>query len=352
MSKLDLIIPTYNRIEYLKRILDYYQEYGKDFNFIVADSSNPVNKTKNKKLIRSYSNLNILYIDKFSQNLVQSIKFAHMVKYAKSKYVCFCADDDFIIPNAIRKCINFLEKNSDYVAAHGTYIGFYLHINILMSNKFWWNFRSSPNTISSSKPIDRLTSLLTNSHQVLWSVRRTNITQACYKQFLKYKIDPLLLPILGELIPDALTAIYGKVKSLNILYAARQYFESIISYYPNLPDAKHIGIFDREYHKFKACLLDNMAKQDNISKNRSSEIIDKAMEEVIKNSNQQYLMNKIYLALRYLPKVVLKKINSLHAHYLFSKPKKGNIGLIDLPSSKYFNDFSNIRQCVRNYKSL
>ncbi|MBA7581945.1 hypothetical protein ES708_23862 [subsurface metagenome] len=39
-----IIIPTYNRPDRLKRLLDYYNKYGKNFNIIVADSSSKENK--------------------------------------------------------------------------------------------------------------------------------------------------------------------------------------------------------------------------------------------------------------------------------------------------------------------
>src|SRR3989344_2242723 len=349
MSKIDLVIPTHNRINLLKRILDFYQSYGNDFNFIIADSSNSNNKEFNKKLVRTYSNLNILYIDKFPEKLEQHYKFAEMVKYLKSEFCVFCPDDDFIIPNAIRECVTFLEKNPDYSAAHGTYISFEVQRQSSGDNKFRWRLLFSPHSISSSNPTNRLSSHLIDFILTLWAVRRTETVKLCYKEFSKAKIDPYLLPILGELLPDALTAIFGKVKSLNTLYGARQYLSQIRGYFPSLIDAKKAGKFDKSYSSFKNSLVNNLNKKNNFPGEKINKTIDKIMEDYIKYSYQEHLVNNIYLLLKNAPPFISRGLKLLHADYLFSKSKKSPIGLIDKPSSKYFSDFNNIQKIVLKY---
>lgn len=342
----DLIIPTFNRPDFLERILNYYSTYGKDFNFIIADSSNSTNKRRNKKIISTYAKLNIRYLDKFPQNLQQHNKFAEMIKFAKSKYCVFCADDDFIIPNGIKEAVNFLEKNSDYSAAHGTYISFYVHTTPFGLKKFWWRFLYNPYSITYSNPINRLAFHLTNYNMVVWAVRRTNILKICYEEFSKSKIDPYLLPNFGELLPDVLTVIFGKIKHLNTFYGARQAFSQILSSYPSLTDAKKAGIYNREYEKFKNCLLNNLSKVGNISKEKFVKTIDAAMEKYIEYSYQEHLVNRLNLILKYFPELIQKGLRLLHARYLFSKDKRNQIGQVDEPSSRYFNDFETIRQTV------
>lgn len=349
MNKVDLIIPTFNRTDYLRRILDYYLELGVDFNYIIADSSNQEIKRQNKKLINKYTKLNILYVDKFSDKLIQSYKFAKMVQYAKSKYVIFCADDDFIIPNAIRECVKFLENHPDYSAAHGSYIGFHLFKNQFLGTRLGWDFRHSPASISFEKPAQRLKYYLLNNSQVLWSVRRTNIVKTCYKELLKTKFDPYLIAILGEMLPDALTVIFGKVMRLNTLYGARQYFGSVISYYPSFFDTKRLGKYNIEYEKFKSCLIRNLKKVDNTTQEQLTQTINTAMKEATNLSYQQHFMNKIHLTLKSYPQSFYLILKALQAMYLFSKKKTDIIGKIDNPSSKFFNDFDMIKRNILNH---
>lgn len=347
-NQIDLVIPTYNRPHLLRRILEYYYQNGKDFNFIIADSSSTENKARNKKIVDSYPDLNILYIDKFPQKMKQHYKFIGMISYIKSKYCVFCADDDFIVPNAIKEAVNFLEKNPDYSAAHGTHIGFET-FKFFLFNKFFWLFRQSPYSISSSDPVERVSRHLTDYSPVIWAVRRTEVVKTCYREFQKVKFDPYVLPVFGELLPDMLTVIYGKVKNLNNFYAARQYFGSILSFYPSLIDAKKAGLYNSEYNKFKKSLVTNLSKQKGVTRNRASKMLDQAIERYIKYSYQGHLMGNINLILSKLPRFISIIFRILNAAYLFSKPKKDKVGLIGNASSKYFEDFNKIKSCVLNY---
>lgn len=346
MDKLDLIIPTFNRPEFLQRILSYYNSYHIDFNIIIADSSNRSNKKLNKKTVSLFSKLNILYIDKFLEKQPSHHKYGEMVKYAKSKYVCFCPDDDFITPNGIREAVSFLDKNPDYATAHGTYISFYVYNNPLGKKKFWWKFIYPYKSITSSNPANRLAEHLSNYYQVLWAVRKTDVVKHAYKEFLKSKVDPFLF---GELLPDMLTLTSGKMKRLNTFYAARQALSTSYSYWPSLIDAQKEGAYDNEYAKFKNCLAENLTKYD-FSKNKSIHLIDLSMNTYLKSTIQEHLMGKANLLLKYFPSFIKSLVRLLHVKYLFSKPKNDRIGLIDNLSSKYFNYFEAIRKTVLKHE--
>lgn len=343
MRLLTLIIPTYNRPNFLKRILDYYSQNNINFDIIVADSSTQQNKEINRKVVQSFPNLKILYLHKFSSKLVSHQKFAQMVNYIKTKYCVFCADDDFVVPDGINEAVVFLEENPDYSAAHGSYIHFYLHTNSMGVKKFWWNFIYPYESITSSNAVTRMTSHFNKYNQVMYAVRRTNVVLKVYKEFIKYKIDPFLF---GEFLPDMLTIIYGKIKRLNMFYAARQAFSTSSSYWPSLMDATNKGAYDKEYAKFKECLISNMIKNTKLSKKEIQLIIDTNMSAYLKTTLQQHLFGKFNNILRRFPSFIVHKIRALHARYLFSKEKKDRIGLIDKPTSRYYQYFHSIKTLV------
>lgn len=346
MSKIEVIIPTRNRNDFLKRILDYYQSHSKGLSFLIADSSSNSIKKKNKQLVSKYKNMRIRYLDKFPENMEQHYKFSEMVKYIKARYCVFCADDDFIVPEAIKTCAKFLDKNPNYVAVHGTYIGYHLYNGIFGKNKFWWQFRHTPISITSSKAMERLCNHLEHFTLTIWAVRKTAIVKACYKEFRTTKIDSYILPILGELIPDALTAVFGKIKHINTFYSARQYFGSIRGTYPSLIDAKNWGKYENNYSQFKKVILRNIPKSDGLSKQEASTILDSTMEKYIGYSYQEHLMNKLFSLLKPLPESVALFIRFLHEIYLFSKPKVNKLGQIQKPTSKFYSDFTNIKQSI------
>lgn len=343
MKKIDLIIPTYNRPDFLERILDYYNSYGKQFNIIIADSSKSINKKRNKRIVNSFQKLKILYVDKFDENLPSHHKYAKMLKYTQNKYVCFCPDDDFITPKGIEEAVNFLEKNPLYSVAHGTYISFYLHKNLFGPKQFWWRFIYPFESITYSKPIDRLAAHIKNYNLVLWAVRRTDVVKIAYKEFLRSGADPFLF---GELTPDMLTLIYGKMKRLETFYAARQAFSTSYNYWPSLMDAMNEDIYESEYTKFKNCLLNNLAKISEIPKKEASMIIDSSMKIYLKKTSQEHMTGRINLKLKHLPLFFSDSLRFLHITYLFSKETRDKIGDISKSSSKYFTDFTKIRNCV------
>lgn len=129
MSNFSLVIPTRNRPNRLRRLLDYYDKYGKGFNIIIADSSSNDNKKLNKKSVLIFSNLDIHYIDKYPSKIEASHKINNALNYVNTKYSVLCADDDFIIPNGINKSVDFLEKNSDFSVAQGKFIAFSIKNN-------------------------------------------------------------------------------------------------------------------------------------------------------------------------------------------------------------------------------
>ena len=101
ISKCTIVIPTFNRLKYLRRILSYYNGFEENYNIIVADSSSSKNKKLNNKSVLIFSNLDIQYIDKYPSKIEPNHKINDTLNYINTKYSVFCADDDFIIPKSI-----------------------------------------------------------------------------------------------------------------------------------------------------------------------------------------------------------------------------------------------------------
>lgn len=346
MSKVDLFIPTYNRPDFLRRLLNYYQDLKVKYRIIVADSSSDRNKKLNKKIIQEFSRLNIMYLDKFQSSQVSHQKFGEMIKAATAKYTVFCADDDFLIPSGIDDVVNFLEKNKDYSSAHGTYIAFYINENLPFFKKFIWRYIYPYESITDGDPLKRISKHLTNYYQVLWAVRRTDHLKSVYKDFLKSKTSPVLF---GELLPDMLTLVYGKMKRLNTFYSARQAFSTAYGYWPSLQDAIRNGEYETEYDNFRKCIFKSLNKLTGNSKEEVNRAIDESMKKYLKHSEQEHITGQINLLLRKFPEFLANFIRQLHILYLYSKKNSDRIGYIDNPKSKYFNNFEILKKHIVNY---
>jgi glycosyltransferase domain-containing protein len=340
MPKVDLFIPTYNRPDFLKRLLTFYQSYGVKYRIIVADSSTDANKRINKKTVASFKKLNLVYSDRYLPSQISHDKFGRMLKLAKSKYTVFCADDDFLIPSGIDEAVKFLEKNKDYASAHGTYIAFYVNEGIPFARKFLWRFIYPYRSITYDDPLKRLIYHLSNYYQVLWAVRRTEVLKKAYSEFLRSKTDPVLF---GELAPDMLTLIYGKMKRLDTFYGARQAFSTAYGYWPTLQDAIKAGTFQKKYTILRRNFIKNLAVRYS---EKALKEIDIAMNKYLKHSTQEHLIYQINLFLNRFPKSVGDFARKIHVVYLHSKRNSDRIGKIDDPGSKYFSDFQAVKKHV------
>ena len=168
-DKVSLIIPTHNRHRYLTRILDYYKNI--EINVFIADSSllkysikNLENNStsKNKFKINYYHYPSYAYFN----------KLADIIQKVKTKYVVICADDDFLLPSAIQKCVEFLEKNPDYSSVQGFYASF---INTYNSIYFFSTYPSLRNyVINANTPEKRVKYHMSKYMHLFYSIHRIN----------------------------------------------------------------------------------------------------------------------------------------------------------------------------------
>jgi len=353
ISKCTIIIPTYNRPKYLKRILSYYNGFEENYNIIVADSSSNENKEINKKNVLLFSDLNVQYLDNYSSKINPSHKLKDALNYVNTKYTVFCADDDFIIPNAIKESIDFLENNEDFSVAQGNYISFYLGNEDKREVKIRW--RSSPyldKSITFPEAESRLAFHLSNYQlTTFYAVHRTELLKMIFKDAVKFTDDDRF----GELLPSMLTLIYGKIKQMEVLYGAREIIiDSGGRTSKNLYDFINNGTYKKKYNKFRECLAKALVSEEDISKEKAQKLIDKAMNK--------YLGSSIFkLKLKAGLITGLKRINGLYAllkkfYHIYRrfKASKKKISVLDrLPAieynnqeNPYYEDFIRIKEAV------
>lgn len=274
MNTSTIIIPTYNRHAFLRRILSYYDSFGEDFRVLVADSSSDETKKLNCELLSRFSNLRILYLDKYPSDLYPYYKYDDALKYCDTEYCVFCADDDFVTINGIKRSLSFLDSNPDFVVAYGRYIGFKLIDQRQNKRSFHWDFTGDlPLSIELSTSERRLEGHLARYFtSTLYGVHRTSILKKVYYELLRANID---LVVFGELLSSMLTLIYGKIKYLDILYGLRSDQTMNIDS-PTLRTAIEAGTFPAKYAPFRACLAENLSRASSLSIEESGKLVDRA----------------------------------------------------------------------------
>jgi len=104
-----VIIPTYNRVEKLKKAINSVtnQTY-KNWEIIIVDNHS---KDGTKKMVKNYNNIKIkIFLIKNNGIIAKSRNLG--IKKSKGKYLAFLDSDDYWHPNKLRECHNFLKKNN------------------------------------------------------------------------------------------------------------------------------------------------------------------------------------------------------------------------------------------------
>ena len=213
---ISILVPTMNRPDFVLRLLRYYERAGFKGTVLIGDSSEPRHfETIRKAAEECAGRLNVIARHLPGASLASCMK--RLSDEVTSPYVVPVPDDDFIVPRAMNQCAAFLDKNSDYVAAHGYGISFdigtpgpYGAISSVG--------RYPQRGFEGSSAAERLTEFFRNYSVTVFSVHRTEAWRVMWGES-DHVPD---VPIASEILPCALSVVLGKVKSLPILYLARQ----------------------------------------------------------------------------------------------------------------------------------
>lgn len=208
-----LVVPTYNRSELLRRLLSYLRVQQVGSRILILDSSEAEHFEANRVAVAA-SGLNIRH-ERFDPSVQPYAKFAAGMQLVDTKYVSFCADDDILFPEAVRECLDVLEADPFYVAAHGYYI------NFLDKSEQGGGFRITTTMYESDGLADgdawrRLRQFMTNYQATFYAVHRTDVLRDVFQ-----RIQPMANLLFLEVLGAALTVVKGGVFRTKSYYMAR-----------------------------------------------------------------------------------------------------------------------------------
>ena len=235
-SNLTIVILTFNRYPYLKRLLGYFLDYRKNQKILVLDSSS--DQISDSKLLEILEYENVDW-KRFSSDIFLSDKINQGIKNINTEYAVLCAEDDFLIPSSLRECIAFLDRNESYTSAHGLYV-YHKHHNENSNHKIIWDvLYPFAKSNKRSSPFMRFKKFFPSNYASypLYAVHRTNVLKDIWEKTSKSCNDWGWL----EIIPSCLSIIQGKSKKLPIFYASKQAND----YFP-LNKQRHNQMFSRK----------------------------------------------------------------------------------------------------------
>ena len=282
LNNITIVIPTYKRYPFLKRLLKFYNDFAIPIKILILDSTPyEPSDTELEQLLFTDGTI----WKKFDPEITYWDRVSRGTEFIDTDYVTLCADDDFIIPGAITQCIKFLDNNPEYSSAHGLY---FIHSNIeeIKRNNFsigplYHKGRSALEETGS----ERVQSYLRGKthYYPLYAIQKTETFRTIWLETEKYTSDWYLT----ELFPCCLSFIYGKMKILPIFYASRE---------PNTYDVNNYEIFKRCFSKNKLNkavegVTNHLSKADRIPIQEAESIVRGLFNEYVNSAKENYQSN-------------------------------------------------------------
>lgn len=295
-TKITLLVPTFNRPNFLLRLLNFYRDYDFPFRIIVLDSSS-------EKITNDEFNtlLNSQYIDhqKFNPSIPFAEKIAKGVELVNTPYTVLCADDDVIFSDAIAECVNFLDNHNDYAIAYGHYIG-----HTVVRKKLRWGVQGKNASIQSDNAIKRIENIFTVNNPIVYAVTRTHIMKSMWEETARYTHGSFGL---FEFLSASIGLLHGKAKELPVLYASRE-----ANYYTWHNHKQLLSMYSDD--KIMLCvegLVKSIVTLNLLSEQKAKAVVAEFMQQIVDN-----IKNRISKPITYRYRLIDRIFSTLGLKYL------------------------------------
>tara|TARA_B100000575_G_scaffold215503_1_gene176211 strand:- start:1956 stop:3020 length:1065 start_codon:yes stop_codon:yes gene_type:complete len=219
MKDLDLsiVIPTYNRHNYLIRTLKYWND--KEVIVHVLDGSD---KPLPKNIIKTFSqNINYHYL---KLSLIERIGYSQ--KLINTKYVALLSDDEFYLTKSLKEFINILEKDKSLSCCSGLTMSYNYDKKNLEINSFYQYinppFENTKNiNLMEEDPIKRVEKHMSN----YIPIATYNVTRVEFYKKIVNLIGSKEYKALGswEIQFEVAMCLLGKIKFIPWVYWIRSF---------------------------------------------------------------------------------------------------------------------------------
>lgn len=305
---LTIVLNTFNRSEYLGRLLRYFRSFSLKHQIYVGDASGTGHLERNKEFIDSVSDvLNIRHLICDSSKDSNEVLF-HCLEQVDTKYFVWAHDDDFTVPAGLDAAVAFLDRNPSYEAAQGKQIYF----STVPDGPYAESLNVFPGrhvdySVAGSSAAQRVLKRMAQKSTIpapttTFSVKRTATALRAHKEAFSLGLDHGAT----EVAIDQMVLLSGNIKLLSRLYMAKQVNTANISntahgrYMPIITQSESGEIYEPlvdpkaeekklhppdfidmivdplfhiKYDRLTTCLAAELTRQDGISVEQSREII-------------------------------------------------------------------------------
>ena len=210
----------------------------------------------------------------YTPNLTYTQKIEVILKEVKTPYVVMCADDDFIIEEAVLKCVSFLDEHPDFTVAQGTCIKY--NKASIQKQKVEFELLYPPVSFDneSAAPLERLEKMFENYRSVLYAVHRTEVLRKAFKNAATAIKNLYLNEYLTAVVP----IIAGKYKELPCLYQIREHAEDSDD---KITDNLDAILGQEKYRSEKEAFIELLTANSAAIISESKEHVRRAITEVL-----------------------------------------------------------------------
>ncbi len=285
MIKVSILIPTMNRSDFLIRQLQYYASVNSLHPIYIGDASTNDHIEKIKRAIDDLKTIKIHYYHWPTLNDRETI--SKLGNIAKEKFCALTGDDDFLIPNSLTKCADFLERNIEYRTAQGKGIVLSLENDGVYGNlkdvsPYW--LQKNDRTETSAR--ERLFNFSKNYWVPQFSVHRTEEFCNDSKFYAIIKDRSF-----GELLHSFIFIANGKSKTIDCLYLIRQVHSRRFSL-PDTYDWITSENWYSSYNIFSNILTKVLVDKDGVDEDIAKSTVKQAFWTYLKDCiNIKYYIN-------------------------------------------------------------
>lgn len=209
LSQLTVVIPTYNRQEFLHRQISFWG--ATDCHVEILDGSE---KAWGNSSVVKYPNISYNHLP---VNIESRLRF--VIDKIDTKYAVLLSDDEFYSISALQTCIRELETASDLVACKGVAIGFRYAGGEVIGSVLYPHLRGYK--IEHDNPFDRIIEHMSFYQMAtLWSVMKVDSFKRC---LMAISSGPYSSAAVGEIAYSLTAAWLGKCKVIDELMWFRSF---------------------------------------------------------------------------------------------------------------------------------
>jgi glycosyltransferase domain-containing protein len=178
---------------------------------LIVDSSNPENRAANESLVAEFASLKLKYQHR-DQPFIHKCRLA--METVGTAFTVFCADDDFLMPDAVTSCLEFLLRSPEHSCAQGIMVS-------LCTNKQNKCYALPVYSIEDENPLRRFRRMSSNWYSTFYSVHRTDVVRSAY-QVTDALTDDTRARIFPEILLSQMSVASGKIKFIPRVYNLRE----------------------------------------------------------------------------------------------------------------------------------